>query len=170
MKHFVLLAAACFFDTQESRADVKTPIVSKVAVAIDPVAAEAADFPKQLQTKAIEDNKAAFGHWGRDPNIYTAWKTHSNRLIPVYTFGTKGAGEGVDLNSYFGTNSVYRSEAKVQAMYGNVPEKTVNPEAVWMDQTNITDLQRAAAAAGKKHIFLVVFDGMDWNTTRAAAI
>ena len=170
MKHFVLLATVSCFAIHATRADDKTLIVSRVAVPIDPVAAEAADFPKQLQTKAIEDNKAAFGHWGRDPNIYTAWKTHSNRLIPVYTFGTKGAGEGVDLNSYFGTNSVYRSEAKVQALYGYVPEKTVNPEAVWMDQTNVTDLQRAAEAAGKKYIFLVVFDGMDWNTTRAAAI
>ncbi len=170
MKHFVLLATASCFVIHAARADDKTHILSKVAVPIDTVAAEAADFPKQLQTKAIEDNKAAFAHWGRDPNIYTAWKTHSNRLIPVYTFGTKGAGEGVDLNSYFGTNSVYRSEAKVQALYGYVPEKTVNPEAVWMDQTNITDLQRAAVAAGKKYIFLVVFDGMDWDTTRAAAI
>ncbi|MFM7920508.1 MAG: alkaline phosphatase, partial [Planctomycetaceae bacterium] len=39
-----------------------------------------------------------------------------------------------------------------------------------MDQTNIFDIQKAAAAAGKKHIFLVVFDGMDWQTTQAAAL
>jgi alkaline phosphatase len=171
MKHTVLLTVACFCFAAESRADDKTPIVSKAAAPADAAAvADAVDFPKQLQSKAIEDDKAEFGYWGRDPNIYTGWKTHSNRLIPVYTFGTKGGGEGVDLNSYSGPNSVYRSEAKVQALYGHVPEKTVNPEAVWMDQTNIADLQRAAAAAGKKYIFLVVFDGMDWNTTRAAAI
>jgi alkaline phosphatase len=46
----------------------------------------------------------------------------------------------------------------------------VNPDAVWCDQTNIYDLQHAALAGGKKHIILVVFDGMDWQTTRAAAI
>ena len=170
MKYFFLFAAICCFVIQESRADDKTPIVSKAAATVDSATAEAADFPKQLQAKAIEDNKAEFGYWGRDPDIYTGWKTHSNRLIPVYTFGTKAAGEGVDLKSYFGPNSIYRSEAKVQALYGYLPEKTVNPDAVWMDQTNIADLQRAAASAGKKYIFLVVFDGMDWNTTRAAAI
>ena len=32
------------------------------------------------------------------------------------------------------------------------------------------DLQAAAAESGKKHIFLVIFDGMDWQTTQAAAI
>ena len=170
MKHFILLTVVCFQFAAELLADDKTPIVSKAPPVVDAAAADAIDFPKQIQTKAIENNKAEFGYWGRDPNIYTAWKTHSNRLIPVYTFGTKGAGAGVDLDSYFGPNSVYRSEAKVQALYGYVPEKTVNPDAVWMDQTNVADLQRAAAAAGKKYIFLVVFDGMDWNTTRAAAI
>lgn len=41
---------------------------------------------------------------------------------------------------------------------------------VWMDQTNVADMQRAAAKAGKKYIFLVVFDGMDWQTTLAAAV
>lgn len=170
MKHITLLTVVCFTIAVESRADDKTPIVSKATPVVDAAAADAIDFPKQIQAKAIEDNAAEFGYWGRDPNIYTAWKTHSNRLIPVYTFGTKGAGEGVDLNSYSGPNSVYRSEAKVQALYGYLPEKTVNPEAVWMDQTNVADLQRAAAAAGRKFIFLVVFDGMDWQTTRAAAI
>src|SRR4029450_5770661 len=47
---------------------------------------------------------------------------------------------------------------------------TVNPEAGYCDQTNVYDIQKAAAAAGKKYIFLVIFDGMDWHATRAAAI
>ena len=133
-------------------------------------AADAADIPKLLQTSAIDEDKAAFGYWGIDPDTYTGWKSHSNRLIPVYTFGSKGNGEGVDLDSYTGPHSAYRSESKVEALYGYVPEKTVNPDAIWMDQTNVADIQRAAATAGKKHIFLVVFDGMDWQTTRAAAV
>ena len=110
--------------------------------------ADAGDIAKQLQARAIEEGKADFGYWGTDPNKYTGWTTHSNRLIPVYTFGTKGAGAGIDLDSYAGDNSLYRSEDKVQALYGYVPERTINPNAVWMDQTNIADLQRAAAAAG----------------------
>lgn len=133
-------------------------------------AVDSSDVVRHLQARAVEDKKAKFGYWGIEPDKYMGWKTHSNRLIPVYTFGTKGAGEGVDLDSYTGQNSPYRSESKVQAMYGYVPEKTVNSNAVWMDQTNIADLQRAAAASGRKYIFLVVFDGMDWQTTRAAAI
>ena len=153
----------------DSRAEEK-PVRSVTVTSTDVSATEAADLPKQLQAKAIEDDKAKFGYWGTEPGKYTGWKSHSNRLIPVYTFGSKGSGDNVDLDSYTGSKSAYRSEAKVQALYGYVPEKTVNPNAVWMDQTNIADMQRAAAAAGKKYIFLVVFDGMDWQTTRAAAI
>ena len=132
--------------------------------------ADAADIPKQRQAEAIAEDKSPLGYWGKDADKYTGWKSHSNRLIPVYAYGTRDAGAGVDVNSYFGDNSPYRSEQKVQSLYGNLPEKTVNPHAVWMDQTNLFDMQKAAAAAGKKYIFLVVFDGMDWQTIRAAAI
>jgi len=144
--------------------------VEPAIIVTETTTAEKADIPKQLQAQAITNDKSPFGYWGTEPDKYTGWKSHSNRLIPVYAFGTKSAGAGVDLTSYFGTESLYRSQAKVQALYGYVPEKTVNPNAVWMDQTNIFDMQAAAAAAGKKYIFLVVFDGMDWQTTRAAAI
>ncbi|MCP4786103.1 MAG: alkaline phosphatase [Fuerstiella sp.] len=128
------------------------------------------DHVSRLQAAAIADGKSALGHWGTDSGVYTKWRSHSNRLIPVYTFGTKGGGSNIDLNDYIGPNSVYRSEAAVRRIYGRVPEKTVHGDAVWMDQTNVADIQRAAAAAGRKHIFVVVFDGMDWTTTRLAAI
>lgn len=128
------------------------------------------DRIRQLQTDAIEKKSADFGHWGIDPANYIQWGTHSNRLIPVYTFGTLGQGAGVDLTSYTGANSPYRSEAQLQRIYGRLPSATLNAEADYLDQTNIYDLQRAAAKAGKKHIFLVVFDGMDWHTTWAAAL
>lgn len=131
---------------------------------------DAADIPRQLQTEAISNDKSPLGYWGATPDKYTGWKSHSNRLIPVYAYGTRDAGSGLDLNSYFGANSPYRSESEVQSLYGYVPQGTVNPHAVWMDQTNIFDIQKAAVAAGKKHIFLIVFDGMDWQTTQAAAI
>lgn len=150
-------------------------LYAKQAIAEDPVAPiasalDAVDNVKRLQELAIKDDTAAFGYWGTEAAKYTGWTSHSNRLIPVYAFGTKGAGEGIDLSSYSGANSPYRSEAKVQALYGYAPDKSVNAKAVWMDQTNVADIQRAAAASGKKYIFLFVFDGMDWQTTQAAAI
>ena len=130
---------------------------------------EGADYIRDLQQQAITSKKSDFGHWGPDPEDFTGWKSHSNRLIPIYTFGTLGQGHGVDLTSYTGANSPYRSERKLQQLFGRVPTQTLNTAAEYCDQTNITDLQRAAAQAGKKHIFLVIFDGMDWQTTWCAA-
>ncbi len=129
-----------------------------------------ADHIFDLQTQAVQDGKARFGHWGWEPETYLLWGTHSNRLIPVYTFGTLDAGVGVDLSYYTGVNSPYGSAGKLQALYGQVPKRTFNPDAAYMDQTNIFDLQLAALKAGKKNIILVVFDGMDWQTTQAASI
>lgn len=130
----------------------------------------AQDYIRDLQTAAVKAKSADFGHWGPDPKNYVAWGSHSNRLIPVYTFGTLGAGKGVDLTSYTGANSPYRSEQELKRIYGRLPSNTLNPEAEYLDQTNLYDIQKAAFAAGKKHVFLVVFDGMDWDTTRNAAI
>jgi alkaline phosphatase len=135
-----------------------------------PAPSRAYDHIRALQEAAIVDGRSSVAHWGNDPEKYTAWGTHSNRLIPVYTFGTAGAGPGVDLTSYTGPNSAYRSAAKITAIYGQLPTYTLNPDADYADQTNIGDLQRAAVAAGKKHIFLVIFDGMDWQTSQATAI
>ncbi len=130
----------------------------------------AADHLRELQTAAIRDGQSPVAHWGVDPKNYKEWGTHSNRLIPVYTFGTKGAGAGIDLGSYTGKNSAYRSEAALKRIYGRVPSNTLNPHSEYLDQTDLAALQRAAFAAGKKHVILMIFDGMDWHTTRAAAI
>jgi alkaline phosphatase len=130
----------------------------------------AGDHIRELQNSAVNENRASWGHWGADPGDYTEWGTHSSRLVPVYTFGTKGAGEGIDLESYTGSNSVYRDADALQKLYGRLPEQTLNPEAEYLDQTDLARLQQAALKAGKKHIFLVIFDGMDWQTTRNAAI
>jgi alkaline phosphatase len=141
-----------------------------------------ADHIRELQTSAIAANKAEFGHWGHDPANYKHWGSHSNRLIPVYTFGTltpnavKNADGSysklgpLDLRNFNGANSAYRSEAKLKRLYGRVPTNTLNPSAEYLDQTNIYDIQQAAFANGRKYVFLVIFDGMDWDTTRAAAI
>lgn len=128
------------------------------------------DFLRDLQTRAITDDVSPLGHWGPDPAKYTAWGSHSNRLIPVYTFGTRGAGKGINLCDYTGANSVYRSEEGLRRIYGAAPTHTLNPNAEYLDQTELAALQRAGFAKGKKHIFLVIFDGMDWQTTWIAAI
>lgn len=128
------------------------------------------DFIRDIQNSAMENGKSPVAHWGLDPEDYRQWTSHSLRLVPVYTYGTLGAGDGIDLTSYIGENSPYRSEDALRRIYGRLPADTLNPAAEYADQTNIADLQRAAVAAGKKHIFLVVFDGMDWQTTQAAAI
>lgn len=128
------------------------------------------DHLRDLQTAAIVNGSSAVGHWGPKPGVYAAWSSHTNRLIPVYTFGTRGAGPGIDVDSYTGSHSPYRSEAELKRIYGRMPTHTVNSQAEYMDQTNIADIQRAALAAGRKYVFLVIFDGMDWQTTRAAAI
>ena len=135
-----------------------------------PAIVQADDYIKSLQANAIEQNKAEYGHWGWEPENYKGWGSHSNRLIPVYTFGTLGAGAGIDLQAYTGGHSLYRDEADIVRLYGKISTGTHNPQADYMDQTNIHDIQRAALEAGKKHIILVVFDGMDWQTTRAAGI
>ena len=133
-------------------------------------ASVAADHLRDLQTTAINDGQSPVAHWGIDPKNYKEWGTHSNRLIPVYTFGTRGAGLGVDLDSYTGKNSAYRSEARLKGIYGRVPTNTLNPNAQYCDQTDLAALQRAAFKTGKKHVILMIFDGMDWQTTRYAAI
>lgn len=134
------------------------------------MAPAAVDYLEELQNSAIINGSSEVAHWGVMPEKYTEWGTHSNRLIPVYTFGTYGAGKGIDLRDYTGVNSLYRHADAIRRIYGFLPPRTVNPAAEYLDQTNICDIQKAALAAGKKHIILVVFDGMDWDTTRAAAI
>ncbi|WP_437192727.1 alkaline phosphatase [Planctomicrobium sp. SH527] len=128
-----------------------------------------ADNIRDLQTEAIESKSAPWGFWGPDATNYMGWGSHSNRLIPVYTFGTAKAGQGINLKSYQGKNSPFASEEKLKGLFDHVPNGTLNPEAPYFDQTNIFDIQKAALAAGKKHIILVVFDGMDWTTTWNAA-
>ena len=142
-------------------------VVSVVFVAVE---GRGADYIRDLQTEAIKENKSPFGHWGHEPDNYKSWGSHSNRLIPVYTFGTRGAGKGVDLKSYQGENSPYRSESQLQRIYGRLPSDTVDAKAEFFDQTNIFDIQQSALKSGKKYVFLVIFDGMDWQTTRAASI
>ena len=124
-----------------------------------------------LQHSAITRGTHPSVRWGWEQSNYTGWGTHTNRLVPIFTYGTLGAGEGIDLDSYTNENSAYRSEDELRRIFnGRLPEKTLNPDAGYMDQTDIFRIQQAALTAGRKHIFLVVFDGMDWQTLQASAV
>ena len=128
----------------------------------DLVGGDEVDHVRQLQESAVTNKRAAWGHWGPEPDRYNAWFQHSNRLIPIYTFG-------IDLSSVNGAHSAYRTASRIEALYDHLPETTLNPEAEYFDQTQVYDLQKTALAAGKKYVILLVFDGMDWQTTWAAA-
>jgi alkaline phosphatase len=126
------------------------------------VGAWAADPWRDLQTAAVRQGQADFGHWGPDATKYSSWTSHSNRLIPVYTFG-------IDLKTVK-QQSPYRDAERLRELYGEVPSATVNASADYFDQTDVYHLQKAAADAGKKYIVLVVFDGMDWPITQLGAM
>ncbi|MFP6766384.1 MAG: alkaline phosphatase [Planctomycetaceae bacterium] len=121
------------------------------------------DHIRDIQTTAVRSKTADWGYWGSDASQYSNWRNHSNRLIPVYTFG-------LSLDSVRGQASPYRSVAKLKRLYGRVPEGTFNPDADYFDQTDIYRLQQLAVSQGKKRIILFIFDGMDWQTTRLASI
>jgi len=146
--------------------------LARLALALAAAAgpARAADPIRDLQTKAMADPNAktarAYHFGSQGPNdVFSNHKSHTNRLIPVYTFGKR-----IDLGQVTGANSAYRDAAKVKALYGFVPEHTVNPEAEYADQSDLYRVQAEAVAHGVKHLFIVWFDGMDWESTQAAAI
>jgi alkaline phosphatase len=130
-----------------------------------------ADDPiRHLQQQAVQHGSADWGYWGAIPDQYTHWGNHSNRLIPIWTFGSRNQPAAENLVHYTGPNSRYRAEDQLAQLYGRVPEETLNNAAEYCDQTDLFRLQEATLAAGRKHIILVVFDGMDWQTMQAAAI
>ena len=118
---------------------------------------------RQIQLEAAQSGDSAVAHWGTDTNRYSSWGNHSNRLIPVYTFG-------LTLDSLRSEGSSYRDPERLKALYGEVPAGSVNPTALYYDQTDIYRLQQAAVQAGYSNIILMVFDGMDWQTAQAAAM
>ena len=132
--------------------------------------ASASDPIKDLQNSYIagKSKKTArayhFGSQGAG-NTFSNHTSHSNRLIPVYVFGRKA-----DLGAVIGRNSCYRDSEKIRKLYGALPENTVNPSAEYCDQSDLYRVQTEAVARGAKYMFTVWFDGMDWDTTRAAAI
>lgn len=142
---------------------ILTILACRAATLADEAAVAAGDRVSRMQAEAESSGRAAWGHWGEQPGRYAEWSNHSNRLIPVYTFG-------ITLADVAGPRSVYRDRDRLTALYGRLPDHTLNPTADYFDQTDVYRLQRMAADAGKKIVVLFVFDGLDWHTTRAAAI
>jgi alkaline phosphatase len=131
---------------------------------------KSSDSLKQLQTEYVasaSEKRARAYHFGSQGSndVFSNHTSHSNRMVPVYLFGTKG-----DLKSVMGENSRYRDPEKIKATYGFLPERTVNPRANYADQSDIYRVLKDAVGRGVKHLFIVWFDGMDWPTTQAAAV
>jgi alkaline phosphatase len=128
------------------------------------------DRLKELQTTYVANSTQKttrayhFGSQGPD-DVFSNHTTHSNRLVPVYTFGRK-----IDLGGITGRNSRYRDPEKIKALYAVLPANTLNPHADYADQSDLYRVQKEAVACGVKHLFIVWFDGLDWPTTQAAAI
>lgn len=161
---FVACVCCPALENKLAAQDAATKPTEKTAAAKPPVEIVTTDDPiSDLQTNAINAGRADWGHWGSNPNTYASWNNHSNRLIPVYTFG-------ITLDEIRRAGSAYADPARLKELYGIVPEDTVNPKAEYFDQTDLYGLQWQAIKAGKKRVILVVFDGMDWQTTYAAAL
>ncbi len=132
--------------------------------------ARAADSIKDLQNAYVANKSKKvvrayhFGSQGAG-DIFSNHTSHSNRLIPVYVFGRKA-----DLGAVTGKNRVYRDSQQIRRLYGTLPANTANPDAEYCDQSDLYGVQKEAVARGTKYLFTVWFDGMDWETTRAAAI
>ena len=132
--------------------------------------ATAQDRLKAIQAEAVATKTRKlprpyhFGSQGPG-DVFSNHASHSNRLIPFYTFGKK-----LDVGSITGANSTYRDPAKITALYGKLPARTLNPAADYADQSDLHRLQEDAVAKGVKYLFIAWFDGMDHDTTRAAAL
>jgi alkaline phosphatase len=121
------------------------------------------DRIKVLQENTVKSDGSAYGHWGTDPDRYSTWTSHSNRLIPVYTYG-------ITLSKLREQGSLFADKERLLERCGEQAADSFNPKALYFDQTEVYDLQQAAVQAGYRNIILMVFDGMDWQTTRAAAM
>jgi len=110
----------------------------QLSIAVSPAYA---DHIRDLQTQAAESGHASWGYWGSDPTRYSTWTSHTNRLVPVYTFG-------IGLDAVRGEKSVYRSPERLEQLYGRVPDGTLNPEAEYFDQTDVYRVQRIAVERG----------------------
>jgi alkaline phosphatase len=124
----------------------------------------------RMQAEAVatrdEPRPRAYHFGAQGPGgVFSTHTSHSNRLVPAYFLGST-----VDLEPYVGPNSAYRDPSRLQAIYGRVPEHTVNPSAEYLDQSDLYRIQAEAVRRGARFLFTVWFDGMDWEVVRAAVL
>ena len=134
------------------------------AVTTDAGTGQPEDAMRALQQDEASNNVRAYGHWGDLPEGYSNWTNHTNRLIPVYTFG-------ITLSSLREKGSVFADPKRLSELSerpSNV--ESLNLQATYFDQTDLYKLQKYAVDQGYNNIIMIVFDGMDWQTTRAAAL
>lgn len=148
----------------------RIPALLAVIALASALPAGAQDRLRTLQEEAVArkgEKRARAYHFGSQGpgDVFSNHASHSNRMVPVYAFGRK-----VDLGSVTGANSRYRTAEGVRPLFGVVPPNTVNPEAEYADQSDLYKVQKDAVDRGAKYVFTVWFDGLDWDTTRAAAI
>lgn len=140
------------------------------AVAAPAPTRDDADPLKTLQAEQIaskdepRERPYHFGSQGQGGE-FSNHTSHTNRLVPVFTLG-----KTVDLASITGANSSYRDADRLEELYGHLPEHTLDPEAEYGDQADLYRLQKEAVGRGAKQLFVVLFDGLDWDTLNAAAI
>ena len=141
-------------------------VFSARLAAKDPESDRLRDLQSAYVTNASQKTTRAYHFGSQGPgDVFSNHTSHTNRLVPVYVFGKKA-----DLSAIMGMNSRYRDPEKIKATYGFLPQNTVNPRAVYGDQSDLYWVQKQAVARGAKHLFIVWFDGLDWPTTQAAAI
>jgi alkaline phosphatase len=147
-----------------------TVLVAVSASIALPQAGPAPDILAELQGRNVATKNDIlprpyhFGSQGPGAT-FTNHTGHSNRMVPVYAFGKK-----VDLGAVTGANSPYRTEEGIHRLFGRVPALTLNPQADYGDQADLYRVQKDAVSRGVKHLFILWFDGLDWETTQAAAI
>ena len=73
----------------------------------DSVGQEEFDYLREFQYRAVALNQSDWIHWGDRVGTFTNWKNHSNRLIPVYSYGLR-------LKSVKGKNSCYRDAKRLE--------------------------------------------------------
>ncbi|WP_152052636.1 alkaline phosphatase [Tautonia marina] len=140
------------------------------AAALGPAPKDDNDPLKAMQAEAIaskaepRERPYHFGSQGQG-NEFSNHTSHTNRLVPVFTLG-----KTVDLKSITGANSSYRNAERLRELYGQLPQHTLDPDAEYGDQADLYRLQKEAVERGAKQLFVVLFDGLDWETLNAAAI
>lgn len=138
-------------------------IVTLCEFSVPALSQQSGDHLRALQVQSLAQKKSDWIYWGDKIGTFSTWTNHSNRLIPVYTFGGT-------LDAIKGEKSLYRDPQSLRKLYGKTPNQTLNQDATYFDQTQLFLLQKLAFAQGKKNVIVLVFDGMDWQTTQAAAI